>query len=173
MSSIMCFMSVNPDHVGRILQQWAQERPDLDVSPMGIIGRLHRLAAVLEEELRPVFAEAGLSDGDFDVLASLRRAGAPYEVTPGELAASTMVTSGAITKRVDRLVEAGLVTRTVSESDARSRLIRLTDQGLRTCDALVERHVANEHRLVAGLSDLERSRLAHLLEIWGQQLTDS
>ncbi|WP_460812085.1 MarR family winged helix-turn-helix transcriptional regulator [Nocardioides salsibiostraticola] len=166
-------MSANPDHVGRILQQWAQERPDLDVSPMGIIGRLHRLAAVLEEELRPVFAEAGLSDGDFDVLASLRRSGAPYEVTPGELAASTMVTSGAITKRVDRLVDAGLVTRTVSESDARSRLIRLTDQGLRTCDSLVERHVANEHRLVAGLSDLERSRLAHLLEIWGHQLTGS
>ncbi|GAB2778466.1 hypothetical protein GCM10027020_35040 [Nocardioides salsibiostraticola] len=172
-SSNVCFMSANPDHVGRILQQWAQERPDLDVSPMGIIGRLHRLAAVLEEELRPVFAEAGLSDGDFDVLASLRRSGAPYEVTPGELAASTMVTSGAITKRVDRLVDAGLVTRTVSESDARSRLIRLTDQGLRTCDSLVERHVANEHRLVAGLSDLERSRLAHLLEIWGHQLTGS
>ena len=166
-------MSANPDHVGRILQQWAQERPDLDVSPMGIIGRLHRLAAVLEEELRPVFAEAGLSDGDFDVLASLRRAGAPYEVTPGDLAASTMVTSGAITKRVDRLVGAGLVTRTVSGADARSRLIRLTDQGLRTCDALVERHVANEHRLVAGLSDLERSRLAHLLEIWGHQLNGS
>lgn len=166
-------MSTSPDHVGRILQQWAQERPDLDVSPMGIIGRLHRLAAVLEEELRPIFAEAGLSDGDFDVLATLRRSGAPYEVTPGELAASTMVTSGAITKRVDRLVDAGLVTRTVSESDARSRLIRLTDEGLRTCDALVERHVANEHRLVAGLSDLERSRLAHLLEIWGHQLTGS
>ncbi len=163
-------MTSAPDRVGRILQQWAQERPDLDVSPMGIIGRLHRLAAVLEEELRPVFAEAGLSDGDFDCLAALRRSGAPYEVTPGELAASTMVSSGAVTKRVDRLVSAGLVTRTVSDSDGRSRLIRLTDEGLRICDHVLERHVANEHRLVAGLSDLERSRLAHLLETWGKSL---
>lgn len=159
-----------PDHVGRILEQWRTERPDLDTSPMGVIGRLHRLAARLDAELRPVFAEAGLTDGDFDVLASLRRAGAPYELTPGALGASTMVTSGAVTKRVDRLLGAGLVERRVCDDDARSRLVRLTDEGLALVDDLVERHVANEHRLLAGLSDLERSRLAHLLEAWGRTL---
>ena len=91
-----------------------------------MIGRLHRLAARLTEELVAVYAEFGLGEGEFDVLATLRRAGAPYELTPGELAASTMVTSGAVTKRVDRLVERGLVTRRVGEHDARGRVIALT-----------------------------------------------
>lgn len=158
------------DHVGRIMAQWAQERPDLDVSPQGIIGRLHRLADALDAELRPVFAEAGLSDGEFDVLAALRRSGAPYELTPGELGSSTMVTSGAVTKRVDRLARAGLVTRAVSAADARSREVRLTPAGVELIDRLFTRHMANEHRLVAGLNDLERSRLAALLEHWGRQL---
>ena len=158
------------DHVGRIMEQWRRERPDLDPSPMGIIGRLHRLADALHTELRPVFAEAGLSDGDFDVLASLRRSGAPYQLTPGELAASTMVTSGAITKRLDRLEEKGYVTRTVSEDDARSRRIRLTEAGHALIDELVPQHLANERRLLAGLTDLERSRLEHLLEAWGRTL---
>ena len=138
--------------------------------PMGVIGRLHRLADALHAELRPVFAEAGLSDGDFDVLASLRRAGAPYQLTPGELAASTMVTSGAVTKRVDRLEEQGYVTRTVCADDARSRRIELTAAGIALIDELVPKHLANERRLLAGLTDLERSRLAHLLEAWGRTL---
>ena len=158
------------DHVGRIMEQWRRERPDVDPSPMGVIGRLHRLADALHTELRPVFAEAGLSDGDFDVLASLRRAGAPYQLTPGELAASTMVTSGAITKRLDRLEEKGYVTRTVCADDARSRRIELTSAGIGLIDDLVPTHLANERRLLAGLTDLERSRLAHLLEAWGRTL---
>ena len=158
------------DHVGRIMEQWRRERPDVDPSPMGVIGRLHRLADALHAELRPVFAEAGLSDGDFDVLASLRRSGAPYQLTPGELAASTMVTSGAVTKRLDRLEEKGYVTRTVSVEDARSRRIRLTEAGIALIDELVPKHLDNERRLLAGLTDLERSRLAHLLEAWGRTL---
>lgn len=158
------------DHVGRIMEQWRRERPDVDPSPMGIIGRLHRLADALHTELRPVFAEAGLSDGDFDVLASLRRSGAPYQLTPGELAGTTMVTSGAVTKRIDRLEEKGYVTRTVSEDDARSRRIRLTEAGHALIDELVPQHLANERRLLAGLTDLERSRLEHLLEAWGRTL---
>lgn len=160
----------HPDHVGRILNQWASERPDLDVSPMGLIGRLHRLAARLDAELRPVFAEAGLSDGDFDVIAALRRSGPPFELTPGELGATTMVTSGAITKRIDRLERAGLVTRTVSDADARSRRIALTAKGRRLVDDVLERHVANEHRLVAGLPARDRRELARLLEAWGRAL---
>jgi len=158
------------DHVGRIMEQWRRERPDVDPSPMGVIGRLHRLADALHAELRPVFAEVGLSDGDFDVLASLRRSGAPYQLTPGELAASTMVTSGAVTKRLDRLEEKGYVTRTVCVDDARSRQIRLTDAGIALIDELVPKHLDNERRLLAGLTDLERSRLAHLLEAWGRTL---
>lgn len=152
------------------MAQWRRERPDVDVSPQGVIGRLHRLAHALDEELRPVFASAGLGDGDFDVLAALRRAGAPYELGPGALAATTMVTSGAVTKRVDRLVSAGLVTRRVGDQDARSRVIALTPEGLSLIDRLIEEHMANEHRLVAGLTDLERSRLAALLEKWGRLL---
>jgi DNA-binding MarR family transcriptional regulator len=161
-----------PDHVGRIIEQWASQRPDLDVSPMGIIGRLHRLAGRLDAELRTVFAAAGLGDGDFDVLACLRRSDPPHELTPSDLVASTMVTSGAITKRIDRLERAGLVTRTVSDADARSRRITLTEKGFRLVDDLVEKHVANEHRLVSGLSDRERGQLANLLEQWGRALDE-
>ncbi len=159
-----------PDHVGRILARWAEERPDLDVSPMGVIGRLHRLAALLDGELRPVFAGMGLGDGEFDLLATLRRSGEPYELTAGQLAASAMVTSGAVTKRVDRLVAAGHVERTVCADDARSRRIRLTPSGRGVVDEALERHVANEHRLLAGLTDADRTRLAGLLEKWGRSL---
>jgi DNA-binding MarR family transcriptional regulator len=158
------------DHVGRIIEQWAEQRPDLDVSPMGLIGRLHRIGARLNDELRPVFAEAGLGDGDFDVLAALRRSGASHELTPSELGAATMVTSGAITKRIDRLERAGLVTRTVSATDARSRRVALTTKGRTLVDELVEKHVANEHRLVSGLSKQERDQLVELLETWGRTL---
>jgi DNA-binding MarR family transcriptional regulator len=160
------------DHVDGILAQWRRERPDLDPSPIGLIGRLHRLADVLNLELRAVFAEAGLGDGDFDVLVTLRRNGAPYEMTPGELGASTMVTSSAVTKRIDRLERGGLVTRTVSAEDARSRRIRLTDAGFELVDRLMAVHIANEHRLVSGLSDRDRSQLAGILRRWGQALDD-
>ena len=153
-----------------ILAQWRRERPDLDPSPIGLIGRLHRLADVLDVELRTVFAQAGLGDGDFDVLVTLRRNGAPYEMTPGELCSSTMVTSSAVTKRIDRLERGGLVTRTVSAEDARSRRIRLTDAGFDLVDRLMAVHIANEHRLVAGLSERDRAQLATILRRWGQAL---
>ncbi|GAB3249932.1 MarR family winged helix-turn-helix transcriptional regulator [Nocardioides dilutus] len=162
--------TAEPDHVGRILQQWRRERPDLDVSPLGVIGRLHRLAHALDVELRALFAEADLSDGDFDVIASLRRAGEPFALTPGELAATTMVTSGAVTKRVDRLEAQGYVTRTVSTEDGRSRTIALTDKGRELIDELFPRHVQNERRLLAGLSADEQADLARLLEKWGRTL---
>jgi DNA-binding MarR family transcriptional regulator len=163
---------MKPDHVDAILAQWRRERPDLDPSPIGLIGRLHRLADVLNVELRAVFAEAGLGDGDFDVLVTLRRNGAPYEMTPGELCASTMVTSSAVTKRIDRLERGGLVTRTVSAADARSRRIRLTDAGFELVDRLMAVHIDNEHRLVSGLSERDRSQLAAILRRWGRALED-
>ena len=151
------------DAVDRMVAQWARERPELDTGPMAVIGRLHRLGDVLEAELRTVFAEAGLGNGDFDVLATLRRAGEPFRLSPGELSASTMVTSGAVTKRVDRLVEKGLVKRTVSAADARGREIQLTPQGLALTDELVVRHWDNEDRLLAALGPEERVQLAGLL----------
>jgi DNA-binding MarR family transcriptional regulator len=159
-----------PDHVARIQAQWRRERPALDVSPLGVVGRLHRLADALNVELRALFAEAGLSDGDFDVIASLRRAGEPFALTPGELAATTMVTSGAVTKRVDRLEAQGYVTRTVSTEDGRSRTIALTAEGRALIDDLFPRHVDNERRLLAGLSADEQVELARLLEKWGRAL---
>src|SRR3569623_1341502 len=136
---------MEPDHVDTILEQWARERPDLDASPIGLVGRLHRIGDVLNVELRAVFAEAGLGDGDFDVLVTLRRHGAPYALPPSELGASTMVPSSAVTKRIDRLERAGLVTRTVSPEDARSRRIRLTAPGFDLDARLMGQHVANEH----------------------------
>ena len=161
-----------PDHVGRILRQWRRERPELDVSPLGVIGRLRRLSEAVDRELRALFAQSGLSDGDFDVLASLRRSGEPCSLTPTELAATTMVTSSAVTKRVDRLEAQGYVTRTVSSDDARSRTIALTPEGRALIDELFPRHVDNEHRLLAGLSGAERTELARLLEKWGRLLQD-
>lgn len=154
------------DAVDRIVEQWRRERPDLDPSPMLVVGRLHRLASLLEAELRPVFADAGLGDGDFDVLATLRRAGAPYLLTPGQLAAHTMVTTGATSKRLDRLEARGLIARQVRETDGRGRHVRLTPEGLATVDAVVARHVANEERLVAALPPDDREALAGLLSRW-------
>lgn len=163
-------MEQDPDHVGRIMAQWAVERPDLDVAPQGIIGRLHRLAATLTEALVEVYAEHGLTEGEFDVLATLRRSGPPYALTPGEIAAQTMVSSGAVTKRVDRCLERGFASRVVSAHDGRGRVVALTDAGREVIDRAFEAHMANEHRLVSSLSELERSRLAHLLEAWGRSL---
>jgi len=151
------------DAVDRICAQWAVERPELDTGPMAVVGRIHRVAGLLDTGLRTVFAEAGLGNGDFDVLAGLRRAGAPYTLTPGQLTASLMVTSGAVTKRIDRLERAGLVARSRSDADGRGREIRLTDEGLRLTDDLVARHWANEDRLIGALSQRERDQLVGLL----------
>lgn len=150
------------DHVDLIVAQWQRERPDLDVSPQAVIGRLHRLGELLARELDVVFAAHGLGPGEFDVLAALRRAGRPFELLVGQLADHTMVASGAATKRIDRLERAGLVTRRPG-SDRRQRVVALTAEGLRVADAALEDHMRNEHRLLAGLSTPERAQLADLL----------
>jgi len=156
-----------PDHVDEIVEQWTAERPDLDSSPLHVIGRISRLADLVDELLRPVFAARGLSDGDFDVLATLRRNGPPYELTPTELGARTMVTSGAVTKRVDRLIGAGLVERRVSSSDARGRHVRLTGRGKELMDEAYPVHLRNEARMLAGLTPSEREQLTTLLRTLG------
>lgn len=154
------------DHVARIQGEWALERPDIDVSPQGIIGRLHRLAAHLTDELVPVYSRHGLTEGEFDVLATLRRAGAPFERTPGELARFTMVTTGAMTKRVDRLDDAGLVTRRTRDDDGRGKVVALTPAGKALIDAAFTEHMANEHRLVDSLDPVERDHLERALTHW-------
>lgn len=154
------------DHVSRIQAEWGRERPDLDVSPQGVIGRLHRLAGHLTEQLCVVYRRYGLGEGEFDVLAALRRAGAPYERAPGELAQFTMVTTGAMTKRLDRLERDGLVARRRSSTDGRGRVVALTTAGRELIDRAFTEHMANEHRLLAGLSPEEAAQLETLLTAW-------
>ncbi|MFF2546699.1 MarR family winged helix-turn-helix transcriptional regulator [Kitasatospora sp. NPDC058063] len=160
----------SPDHVAQIQAAWRRERPDLDVSPLAVIGRLHRLAARLTAELTLVYQRYGLGEGEFDVLAALRRAGAPYERAPGELAAHTMVTTGAMTKRIDRLERAGLVTRRPAVDDRRGRVVALTDAGRRLFDEAFTAHLRNEHRLLAHLSTEEAAALQGLLTAWQHRL---
>jgi DNA-binding MarR family transcriptional regulator len=154
------------DHAAEVMAQWRRERPDLDVAPQGLIGRLHRLAAALYEELDTVYARFGVSDGEFDVLATLRRAGEPFELTPTQLAASTMVTSGAVSKRLDRLEAAGLVRRERSATDGRGRVVGLTSAGRELIDEAFTAHIANEHRLLEGLDAHDRAELERLLVTW-------
>ncbi len=154
------------DHVARIQRAWERERPDLDVRPQGVIGRLHRLAGRLTEQLTVVYRRHGLGEGEFDVLASLRRAGAPFERAPGELAEHTMVTTGAMTKRLDRLERDGLVARRPSAVDGRGRVVALTPAGRRLIDRAFTDHMANERRLLDRLTPQEADELERLLAKW-------
>jgi DNA-binding MarR family transcriptional regulator len=151
------------DAVDLIQAQWERERPDLDRSPMGIIGRISRLSALVQRALERVFAEHGLTGGDFDVLATLRRSGTPYRLTPGELSRTTMVTTGGMTKRLDRLEANGLIRRETDPRDRRGKLIALTREGRALIDQAVEAHVRNEQRLLAELPAATRERLVPLL----------
>jgi DNA-binding MarR family transcriptional regulator len=154
------------DHVARIQRAWARERPDLDVSPQGVIGRLHRLANHLTEQLRTVYRRYGLGEGEFDVLATLRRAGEPFERAPGQLAAFTMVTTGAMTKRIDRLERDGLVTRRPDTNDGRGRVVALTEAGKELIDQAFTEHMRNERRLLDHLTPEDAAQLESLLTAW-------
>jgi DNA-binding MarR family transcriptional regulator len=163
-------MPRHEDHAQHVVDQWASVRPELDVSPVLVIGRLHRVALALTTELVKVYNAHGLGEGDFDVLATLRRTGEPYELTPTELMDQTMVTSGAVTKRLDRLEGAGLVERRVSDGDRRSRIVVLTEKGRELIDRAAPEHFANEARLLEPLSAGERATLARLLGKLGVSL---
>lgn len=158
------------DRVAQIMAEWRRERPDLDPSPQGVIGRVHRLALALTERITAVYADFGLTEAEFDLLATLRRAGAPYERAAGELAEHTMVTTGGLTKRVDRLVQRGLVERGTAGDDARRRLVRLTPAGLDVIDRAFTAHIENEHRLLAELGEADASSLAPILTRWLRML---
>jgi DNA-binding MarR family transcriptional regulator len=158
------------DAVSRIVEQWRAQRPDLDPAPMLVVGRIQRLSQLMDVELRPTFAEAGLGQGDFDILAALRRAGPGCSRTAGELRAALMVTSGAITKQVDRLAAKGLVTREVGEDDARVRRVMLTAAGGTLVDDLVEVHLAREQQLLAALTPDQAAQLAAILAVLAEDL---
>jgi len=151
------------DPVDKILAQWQRERPDLDVSPMGIIGRVGRLSKHLERSLQETFSEFGLTVAEFDVLAALRRSGQPYRLSPTELFNTLMVTSGTMTHRIDRLEQTDLVKRIPDMNDRRGLLIELTDKGFNLIERAVEAHVMNEHRILSVLDQSERQDLAQLL----------
>ncbi len=151
------------DPVDKILAQWAKERPDLDVSPMGLIGRTTRLASYLRKAIGETFADFGLQPGEFDVLATLRRSGMPYQLSPTDLFKSMMVSSGTMTNRIDRLEAAELVERIPDERDRRGTLIQLTDKGFELIEAAVTAHVANEHQILDVLNRGEREDLSKLL----------
>ena len=153
------------DHVDHVIDQWNRERPDLDVSAMAIIGRIGRLEKTIQPRLDAVFAQHDLESWEFDVLATLLRNGAPHQLTPGELIASMMITSGTMTNRIDRLEQRGFVTRTVSQIDARKRLVKLTTLGREKADAALIDHVANESKLVSALSAKQRTELTKLLRL--------
>lgn len=154
------------DQVDRILAQWRAERPDLDVGPMGTLGRMSRLYRHLREGMDKVFLEHGLSRASFDVLATLRRSGSPFALSPSVLIEWTMVTSGTMTNRIDRLEAAGLVERRRNPDDKRGFLIGLTDTGHALIEEAVTAHVANQHRLTAALSEDERKALDALVAKW-------
>lgn len=140
-----------PDAVDAILAQWQRERPDLDASPMGPIGRIKRCAALLEQQLEVGFADLDLCLWEFDMLAALRRAGAPYRLSPTALFSALMVTSGTMTHRLKRLETRGFIERVANSQDARSMLVQLTDSGLALIDRAVEAHVENERQLLSTL----------------------
>lgn len=150
--------------VDDILSQWRTERPDLDVSPMAVIGRLSRAATAVDARLSTTFAEHGLDSASFDVLATLLRSGSPHELAPKDLAHWSMVTSSAIAQRVNKLVERGLVTRRPSEQDGRGTVVALTPAGKRLVEAALPDHLAAEERILDGFSTAEREQLASFLE---------
>jgi len=151
------------DHVDHLIEQWGRVLPELDVSPMAVIARISRLCRILERDVDAIYAEYGLNHAQFGVLAALRRAGPPYRRSPTELYNSLLITSGAVTNRLERLTAAGLVRRVPDPSDGRSLLVALTPKGLRLIDRLVELHYGREAELLESLGTRERDTLTSIL----------
>ncbi len=150
------------DAVDRIRDQWREVRPDIDMAPMEVVGRISRLSRLIDRRLGENFARHGIADWMYDVLATLRRSGPPYALPAGELVRQTMVTTGAITNRIDRLEERGLVERTAAD-DRRKVIVQLTPEGLALVDDVAVTHMATERELLAALGPRQRADLARLL----------
>lgn len=153
------------DQVDAILDQWARQRPDVDVSGMAAIGRLTRVHAAVRRRLGEVFAQHDLESWEFDVLATLLRTGAPHRLTPGELLESTMVTSGAMTNRIDRLERRGYVRRLPDPDDGRRVLVCLTDAGTAVVDAALVDHATNERDILSCFDDQQERTFVELLRV--------
>lgn len=153
-----------PDAVDAILAQWRRERPELDVGAMGPIGRIKRCSALLQRRLEEVFTRFGMTFWEFDVLATLRRSGAPHCLAPTTLFSALMVTSGTMTHRLQKLESQGWVARVPNSEDARSMLVQLTPAGLALIDRAVEAHVENERAILAQIP-------ADALEVLDAQLS--
>jgi DNA-binding MarR family transcriptional regulator len=152
------------DAVDRIAAQWNAVRPDIDISPMEVVGRVSRLSRLIDRRLGENFARFDLEDWMYDVLATLRRSGEPYELHAGDLMRQSMVTTGAVTNRIDRLEQRGLVERAAS-NDRRKVIVRLTKKGFETVENVVGAHMAAEREILSGLSPRERQDLARLLRL--------
>ena len=153
------------DDVDDLTDAWARERPDLDLAPVAVFSRISRLARHLDQARRDAFAAHQIELWEFDVLAALRRAGEPYQLSPGRLLRETLVTSGTMTNRVDRLTGRGLVDRLPDPGDRRGVLVRLTAEGRSTVDAAFEELLAHERALLAALPGDDRATLAKLLKL--------
>ena len=165
-------MAKTPDAVDRVIEEWAQVRPDVDVSPLAIIGRVSRLSRLVDRRLAENFSSSGLENWMYDVLATLRRSGEPYEMAAGQLVAHTMVTTGAITNRIDRLVDRGWVER-VAADDRRKVIVRLTKRGVDLVDNVLPSHTETEDEILRTLTDRQRKELANLLRTVLLALGDS
>jgi len=154
---------VDEDGVDRILEQWARERPELDTEAMGILGRIYRIAAAAHDAMDRTCAGHGISRADYDVLATLRRSGEPFQLSPGALSGSLMLTTGGMTGRLDRLEQAGLVIRSSGPGDRRSLLVTLTDHGRQVIDKAVDAGVRTQQLLLTDLSPGRRGQLNDLL----------
>jgi len=153
------------DEVDDIVARWRSERPDLDVAPLEVLSRVSRLARHLDRARRAAFAAHGLEAWEFDVLSALRRQGAPYQLSPGALLRSTLVTSGTMTNRIDRLAEAGLVSRRPDPLDKRGVQVQLTERGRSTVDAAMSDLLSRERELLTGLQSGQQEELAGLLRV--------
>jgi DNA-binding MarR family transcriptional regulator len=151
------------DEVDRLVTGWRGALPDLDTSPLEVLSRVTRLARHLDRQRNLVFARHDLETWTFDVLSALRRAGPPHQLSPGQLLAQTLVTSGTMTNRIDRLEERGLVRRRPDPADARSTRVQLTAAGRKRVDAALKDLVAREHAILGSLDGAERTALAGLL----------
>jgi DNA-binding MarR family transcriptional regulator len=153
------------DEVDDIVARWHSERPDLDVAPLQVLSRVSRLARHLDRARRDAFASHGLEAWEFDVLSALRRQGRPYQLSPGALLHATLVTSGTMTNRIDRLADAGLVSRHRDQQDKRGVVVQLTERGLATVDAAMSDLLSRERDLLTSLNTRQQDELAGLLRV--------
>jgi DNA-binding MarR family transcriptional regulator len=155
-----------PDHIDRLVSKWAKERPDYDLAPVQIIGRIGRIFEYVDRAIEAKFEEFGITRATFDVLATLKRTGTPYRLSQRELMTNLLRTSGSMSVRIDAMERQGLVTREPDSEDRRATLVAITEKGIDLLDKVIPEHLLNEERLLSGLTAHDRSQLIRLLRKW-------